>query len=582
MTSASFPPRSLAEGFYWLDRVAGIFTLAELALVAIFALLALVAPRCGRRTYERIERQLAPLANSKTLQILAVGLLAILARAAVLPWMGAPAPAVHDEQSLVLQAQTYMAGRLANPTHPFWEHFETFHLNQIPAYASMYFPGRGAPLAAGLLLADHPWAGVWLSFILMCMAAVWMLQGWVSPPLALLGGVLVVIRLGVFSYWINSYWGGAFTALGAMLVVGALPRILKVPRWRHGAIMGLGAAILMTTRPYEGLLICLPVAIAVLARLVRPAWEGGRLAIIKVVLPAALLVGAGGTLLLTYNAATTGSSFKTPYSLNREAYANAPAFLTSPPITSQNRGPSYFRDFYKAEAEFYERRSSPVRMSLSVISKLLYSWNFYIGAIFSIAFFAGLWCARRDYFLLGTSVFFFAGYALETWNFPHYTAPVYPIFLILMMRGFGWLRTYEIRTKPVGLFLTRAMPTAAIVLLALPISSIVFGTPPLQNNSLSSSCCAISDDNLRSKLTRQLLASPGRDLVLVKDGKNNPIHFEMIYNEANIDNAEIVWARRLSAEKDLRLQHYFSDRRVWEFEWLPETELGYRLSAIKP
>ena len=39
-----------------------------------------------------------------------------------------------------------MQGRLANPTHPFWEHFETFYVNQVPAYASMYFPGRGAPL----------------------------------------------------------------------------------------------------------------------------------------------------------------------------------------------------------------------------------------------------------------------------------------------------------------------------------------------------------------------------------------------------------------------------------------------------
>ena len=315
--------------------------LLEGCLTAIAFGVAFCWPRLGSTWFLRVERSFGTLARRKGLSVAVVGLAAFLLRLSILPLCPIPQPFIHDDFSFLLAADTFASGRLTNPTPAMWVHFESFHITMKPTYMSMYFPAQGLALAAGKVLTGHPWFGILVATALMCSGICWMLQAWLPPTWALLGGILAVLRLGLFSYWINTYSGaGSVAALGGALVLGALPRFMKKTRFRDAMLMAAGIILIGTSRLYEGILLCLPVACFLLWWMLfgsnRPTADT---LIRRTALPLALIATAGAWMGY-YNYRVFGSPLTLPYTADRAQYAIAPYFVWQ----SQRPEPAYRHD----------------------------------------------------------------------------------------------------------------------------------------------------------------------------------------------------------------------------------------------
>ena len=70
----------------------------------------------------------------------------------------------------------------------------------------------------------------------------------------------------------------------------------------------------------------------------------------------------------------------------------------------------------------------------------------------------------------------------------------------------------------------------------------------------------------RANIERDLGRSGGEHIILVRYAEKHNPHHEWVYNAAEIDAADVIWARSLGTERDQRLRDYFHDRSIWHLD----------------
>jgi len=522
-------------------------------LVSILALILapLLMLRQVKKRFAQAEAKFRQFSQRKRTAVVTVILMVIVLRVAALPWIKVENPMIHDEFSYLLMGDTFAHGRLTNPTSPMWQHFETMHVNQIPTYQSMYPVGQGLVLGASEWLTGNPWWGVLLSVALMAGVICWALQGWMPPEWALLGGIIAALRYGIVHEWVNSYWGGAVAAIGGALLLGALPRIVRKARIRDALLGALGLAIMANSRPYEGLVISIPLVLALLWG----TWKRWHASITlqRILAPAALLLAITAAGMMHYNYRGTGHPLVTPYEVNLEQYHPTNPFIWQP----LRPEPHYrFREmqmfYYMHERALWDSYHSAMGIFSLLSEKMRFFYDVFFWRLeipFAVGWFF-LGRNRRKSLLSWTLLIFMAGLAQVVWKPTEpYTAPATALTLAISIFGLRYLRTWK-RHSGLGLAYSRAIVAVLGFWIVWGVYSMAANPPKHYYN------------DTRASIVKLLDKAPGKQLVIVHYSPGHFPYDEWVFNGADINGEKIVWARDMGP-KNQELIKYFHDRHVW-------------------
>ena len=543
----------------------------QLPLTLIMLLTAALVTKYPIKLFANFEHLIGKISGRPFLSVTLLAGAAACARLSLSPFIGTPEPVIPDEPSLMLQAQTYLSGHLANHVSLFPD-FESVYVLLSPTYSSMYPVLRSFPLLVGYCLGIGPWGGVLLSMVALTVAVYWMVREWINANYAFIAALIIIIRYGLFGLWVNSYLGTAFTALGGVLLLGGFKAVRSRPSLLNGAVLGLGVVILMTTRPYEGMVYALPFGAALVVHFIRST-RLDRRSLVPAGFAAAVLVAAGFGLTLAHNRAVTGDWKVAPYLLYRQTSGQVPVFL----VESRDPGGEGHARYAPTQrgvnydVTYYKRRETWAGILLTEVSRFRNNWNFYVGFALLTPFLVGIYALMGEPTVLLAAAALVVGLSLETFDFATYAAPGLGFVTLAIMAGFRSLRQWRPLGYPYGLSLSRILPFVLVIISVIPLSSVLTGWSVYTYPQFSgSTCCWLRPRSLHMTVADEVDRYGGRDLIIVDSGEQAAAKAEyVVFNDRDIGDEKTIWIYDDPELNQLAIDRY-PGRRIWRLSWLDD------------
>ena len=330
--------------------------------------------------------------------------------------------------------------------------------------------------------------------------------------------------------------------------------------------MALGIGMLANSRPYEGLMFCLPVAV----RLAFWLFDQRRAPLplipklARCILPLALCLMGIGLAMATYFRAVTGHPTKLPYLINQEHYG-WPMTLPWTDVKLVKHDRPEFADYYRYEMSERAYFGSLPEYVAGFFIKLQMDWRFYIGPALMIPclFLARIYRKQRLRFLMLVAAVVVLAVYLEP-HFPHYLAPALIPVIAVWVEGYRHLRQGTGLQQRLGLRLSRAIPLVLFTTIAVRMAAAPLGLLQLPLAGYTSWCCQLPGCVDQAAVERSL--PPGKHLLMVRYRHDHVWMNDWVHNQADIDGSRVVWARELGGETDARLLAYFQNRQIWLWE----------------
>jgi hypothetical protein len=321
--------------------------------------------------------------------------------------------------------------------------------------------------------------------------------------------------------------------------------------------LAVGVAVLANSRPFEGLIFCIPVFAAIIIWLCgrqSPPW---RETAPRIILPVFAVLALTVVFMGYYNWRGTGNPLLFPYTVNTRTYTSEPELIWEKGKAPLHYFNPQFESFYNgngwARQTAFAGKVDSLRKAAGVIrSDTKIYRRFFLWVELCVPLLALPWVLidRRIRFLVFQFGFCFLGFLLVNWFQPHYAAPLTAGTFALLTQGMRHLRRWRWANRATGIGLTRIIVLCALVLGPFHRVYLDPGSPLIN----------------RSRIETQLNAMLGDHLVVVRYSSQHDPLAEWVYNRADIDRARVVWAREIPGVSLEPLLNYYRGRDVWLVE----------------